>query len=441
MGIQVETRRSAGGGNWSMNTKLCDSCKSATALLFCRADSAFLCMTCDSNIHSANKLASRHERVWMCEVCESAPASVTCKADAASLCVTCDADIHSANPLARRHERVPVVPFFESAISAAASAGNNKISSDLNFLLVPDHFVKGQPNEVVEEDEDDVVDVKTTVHHKGGDDDASWLFQNPPSSKLGVVVEAVPDLMLKSGIGVGGVDYLFSDVDSYLDLDYPDIGGEKQFQNQHQHHNQNGSAGSDSVVPVATNPIQNHPAASFNYSENHCYEFDFSKPKPAYSFNTQSVSHSVSSSEVGVVPDSSNCNSMTDISNPFSRNNGMIIDHHHGVMSTSNGMIDTNTVSNGVENAVVVTQLTGLDREARVLRYREKRKNRKFEKTIRYASRKAYAETRPRIKGRFAKRTETEIEADNQMERMYHSNNPSSGGFVIDSGYGIVPSF
>jgi hypothetical protein len=39
-------------------------------------------------------------------------------------------------------------------------------------------------------------------------------------------------------------------------------------------------------------------------------------------------------------------------------------------------------------------------------RYREKRKRRKFEKTIRYASRKAYAEVRPRIKGRFATREE-----------------------------------
>jgi hypothetical protein len=39
-------------------------------------------------------------------------------------------------------------------------------------------------------------------------------------------------------------------------------------------------------------------------------------------------------------------------------------------------------------------------------RYREKRKLRKFEKTIRYASRKAYAEVRPRIKGRFAKKEE-----------------------------------
>ena len=39
-----------------------------------------------------------------------------------------------------------------------------------------------------------------------------------------------------------------------------------------------------------------------------------------------------------------------------------------------------------------------------MLRWKEKRRNRKFDKTIRYASRKAYAEARPRVKGRFAKR-------------------------------------
>ncbi|KAL0041746.1 hypothetical protein WJX79_002996 [Trebouxia sp. C0005] len=47
-----------------------------------------------------------------------------------------------------------------------------------------------------------------------------------------------------------------------------------------------------------------------------------------------------------------------------------------------------------------------MDREARVARYREKRKRRTFEKTIRYESRKAYAEVRPRIKGRFATKEE-----------------------------------
>lgn len=51
-------------------------------------------------------------------------------------------------------------------------------------------------------------------------------------------------------------------------------------------------------------------------------------------------------------------------------------------------------------------QLCETDREARVLRYREKRKKRRFEKKVRYASRKTYAEIRPRIKGRFAKRSD-----------------------------------
>lgn len=74
-------------------------------------------------------------------------------------------------------------------------------------------------------------------------------------------------------------------------------------------------------------------------------------------------------------------------------------------------------------------QLTPMDREAKVLRYREKKKTRKFEKTIRYASRKAYAETRPRVKGRFAKRTDVEVD---QM---------LSTALMVESGYGIVPSF
>lgn len=42
-----------------------------------------------------------------------------------------------------------------------------------------------------------------------------------------------------------------------------------------------------------------------------------------------------------------------------------------------------------------------LTRAERVARYREKRARRSFKKTIRYQSRKAYAEIRPRIKGRF----------------------------------------
>lgn len=47
-----------------------------------------------------------------------------------------------------------------------------------------------------------------------------------------------------------------------------------------------------------------------------------------------------------------------------------------------------------------------LDRREKVERFREKKKNRQFKKLIRYASRKRYAEVRPRIKGRFARKDE-----------------------------------
>lgn len=79
-----------------------------------------------------------------------------------------------------------------------------------------------------------------------------------------------------------------------------------------------------------------------------------------------------------------------------------------------------------------------MEREARVMRYREKRKSRRFEKTIRYASRKAYADARPRIKGRFAKRAEVEVEAE--VGRIYSSAADAVAAFLVDPYDGVVPS-
>nr|ASZ80037.1 COLG [Bambusa oldhamii] len=92
------------------------------------------------------------------------------------------------------------------------------------------------------------------------------------------------------------------------------------------------------------------------------------------------------------------------------------------------------------------------EREARVRRYREKRKNRKFQKTIRYESRKAYAEARPRIKGRFVKRAATaaapndDTTAAAEAAKFWLSfsddSRDDSAGFYVDAAaYGVVPSF
>ncbi|KAB2627975.1 zinc finger protein CONSTANS-LIKE 4-like [Pyrus ussuriensis x Pyrus communis] len=340
-----------------MASKLCDSCQSAKATLFCRADSAFLCVNCDSKIHAANKLASRHPRVWLCEVCEQAPVHVTCKADDAALCVTCDRDIHSANPLSRRHERVPVTPFYDSVNSAADSVP--AVKSVVNFL----------DNRYLSD-----VDGETEVSREEAEA-ASWLLPNPKAMEN-------PDL--NSG------QYLFQEMDPYLDLDYGHVDPkleEAQEQN---------SCGADGVVPVRSKNMQ--PLLVNDQS----FELDFSAGSKPFVYgyhHAQCLSQSVSSSsmDISVVPDS---NAVTDASDAY-----------------------TKSLTAAVETSQLAVQLSSADRVARVLRYREKRKNRKFEKTIRYASRKAYAETRPRIKGRFAKRTEVEIEA----ERMCR--------------YGVVPSF
>ncbi|KAM0963803.1 hypothetical protein ACFX1T_022781 [Malus domestica] len=420
-------------GGWSaaavgLVAKLCDSCKNSTAALFCRADLVFLCLPCDARIHAANKLTTRHERVWMCEVCDQAPAAVTCKADAAALCVACDADIHSANPLARRHERVPVEPFYDSAesiIVKSTAAAPSSAGAAINYLV---------PNG----------DVLSNTKDVNNDPASNWLIPNPNfNSKL--QMDIAPDITKSSG------DLFFPEMDLLLELDYPNS-----------IHTISGP-GTDSVVPVQTDPIP-PPSLKMNHNisgpaDQNCFDMDFcsSKFSSSFSYPTQSLSQSVSSSslDVGVVPDQ---NSLSDISYTFGRTtcNGV---SEPGDVSYSFGQKASNNVSepgdisypfgrkasknvsepgarvSATPASQPATQLCGLNREARVLRYREKRKNRKFQKTIRYASRKAYAETRPRIKGRFAKRTKTETET---FDLIYGSG---SATFISDPQFGVVPTF
>uniref|UniRef100_A0A2P2MHL1 Zinc finger protein CONSTANS-LIKE 5 n=1 Tax=Rhizophora mucronata TaxID=61149 RepID=A0A2P2MHL1_RHIMU len=389
MRTEVESLKNLTGGRWtSVAAKRCDSCKMAAAapLPFCRMDLASLCLNCDSKIHGVNKLVSRHERVWMCQVCEQAPAVVTCRADAAALCVTCDADIHSANPLARRHDRIPVEPFLDSADWIPKT-------SPFSFLQAPSSESDGLSSGYGQTE--GMVEAGVV----------SWLLPNRHdhlNSKLGL--ENPPDT--KSG------DLFFTDMDPFLDFDHQNSIDDGMFR-----HQQTKNASADSLVPVQPKAEDTIDLVINNRSN--CFDTDFRQSKlSSFPYPAQSLSHSVSSSslDVGVVGDG---NTMSDISCPF----GLKISN----VSDPSAAISAST---GAKQAA---QSSEIDREARVLRYRERRKNRKFEKTIRYASRKAYAETRPRIKGRFAKRADI----DSDFGCLY---NPASVPFVSDDQCGVVPS-
>jgi len=90
---------------------LCDVCESAAAILFCAADEAALCRSCDEKVHMCNKLASRHLRVGLadpsevtqCDICENAPAFFYCEIDGSSLCLQCDMIVHVGGK--RKHGR------------------------------------------------------------------------------------------------------------------------------------------------------------------------------------------------------------------------------------------------------------------------------------------------------------------------------------------------
>ncbi|ANM64631.1 unnamed protein product [Arabidopsis thaliana] len=72
----------------SMEPK-CDHCATSQALIYCKSDLAKLCLNCDVHVHSANPLSHRHIRSLICEKCFSQPAAIRCLDEKVSYCQGC----------------------------------------------------------------------------------------------------------------------------------------------------------------------------------------------------------------------------------------------------------------------------------------------------------------------------------------------------------------
>lgn len=103
----------------------CDFCNQQFAILYCRADSAKLCLLCDQHVHSANALSRKHLRSQICDNCGSEPVSVRCATDNLVLCQDCDWDAHGSCSVSAAHDRNPVEGFSgcPSAIELASIWG------------------------------------------------------------------------------------------------------------------------------------------------------------------------------------------------------------------------------------------------------------------------------------------------------------------------------
>ncbi|KAI4381751.1 hypothetical protein MLD38_007797 [Melastoma candidum] len=117
---------------------LCDACESAAAVVFCAADEAALCHSCDEKVHMCNKLASRHVRVGLaspsdvprCDICENAP-------DGTSLCLQCDMIVHVGGK--RTHGRYLLLR------QRVEFPGDKSVPNDQALTLVD----QGHPNKVL----------------------------------------------------------------------------------------------------------------------------------------------------------------------------------------------------------------------------------------------------------------------------------------------------
>ncbi|XP_021750713.1 putative zinc finger protein At1g68190 [Chenopodium quinoa] len=74
--------------------KTCEFCGAPGPVVYCQADAALLCLSCDAKVHSANALFGRHSRSLLCDSCKENPASVRCLDHLMLSCQECDLFLH-----------------------------------------------------------------------------------------------------------------------------------------------------------------------------------------------------------------------------------------------------------------------------------------------------------------------------------------------------------
>jgi len=77
--------------------KNCEFCTALRPVVYCKADAAHLCLSCDAKVHSANALSSRHLRSILCDLCRYRPAYVRCTDHRLFMCRSCDQSQHDGS--------------------------------------------------------------------------------------------------------------------------------------------------------------------------------------------------------------------------------------------------------------------------------------------------------------------------------------------------------
>ncbi|XP_039058674.1 B-box zinc finger protein 19-like isoform X3 [Hibiscus syriacus] len=134
---------------------ICDVCESAGAIIFCAADEAALCRSCDEKVHMCNKLASRHVRVGLadpsnvprCDICENAPGDKPGRLEELGLQPVNPNDVRNdqnQQPKVAERENPQNHRFFPVPLLYGNAGGDGKVGNELFDLNAKPQRMHGQ---------------------------------------------------------------------------------------------------------------------------------------------------------------------------------------------------------------------------------------------------------------------------------------------------------
>ncbi|CAL9197194.1 unnamed protein product [Musa hybrid cultivar] len=394
--------------------RLCDFCMEQRSAVYCRSDAASLCLSCDRNIHSANALSRRHSRTLLCDRCTTQPAIVRCIEENASLCQNCDWNGHDGLALTSEHKRQTI-----NCYSGCPSAA--EFSRIWSFFEFPDmeepDFEKGLMT----------INENSVTNCWGPPEDSSTanLGSTGKMNDIKAVEKANPWVESSSASGLNAMscsanrpagsmdsttpktscprtdDVDFCKDDFYEGFTMGDV--DMTFENYEElfgaSHNQTGDLFDDAGIDSFFDMKENSATNSICHGES----AEEVKQTQATCGNAVSADPAMSNPEG---------NADSSLALPGRQVQSTLSFSFSGVTGESSageyqdcgmsGMLLTGEPS-CYHAGPGSSSLPTSNRESALIRYKEKKKTRKFEKKIRYASRKARADVRRRVKGRFVK--------------------------------------
>ncbi|KAK4802129.1 hypothetical protein SAY86_000332 [Trapa natans] len=280
---------------------------------------------------------------YMCDFCGEQRSMVYCRSDAACLCLSCDRNVHSANALSKRHSRTLVCERCESQ-PAIVRCTEERVS------LCHDCDWKSH-----EASTSSPTHKRQTINCYSGCPSAAELSSIWSSI---LQIPSVDDTTCEEELGLMSI--------AENSLKTCSCVGSESNTNHAETETENGSSSAQRVNP--------QPACSIASAES----MMSSKTEPIPCFTSRKTHSNLSFSGLtgeGTTYDYQDC--------------GASSMHHMGEPPWCPPSSESSQPSVSRSNAV--------------MRYKEKKKNRKFVKRVRYASRKARADVRRRVKGRFVK--------------------------------------